>query len=44
MYNKNSLHILPLLENTTVCTAEGAISIGGQIAKLTTTTSEGKED
>merc|ERR1719494_639909 len=27
---KNSLHILPLLENTTVCTAEGTISIGGQ--------------
>ena len=25
---KNSLHILPLLENTTVCTAEGTVSIG----------------
>ena len=25
---RNSLHILPLLENTTVCTAEGTISIG----------------
>jgi len=40
LVSRDNLETLPLLENTTLCTAEATVSIGDQIAQLTTTPAE----